>query len=80
MRKFEVHAHWDPEVKRWWTTSEDIRGLATEADTFEELLKNILEIAPILLEENGILLDDDELEGLPITIMAERLETVRIAR
>lgn len=50
-----VHAHWDPEASVWVATSEDVPGLATEADTAEALDLKLRVMIPELLRENGLL-------------------------
>ena len=32
-----IHADWDPEASVWVATSQDVRGLVTEAETIELL-------------------------------------------
>ena len=51
-QNYTVYAMWDSEANVWVATSEDIPGLATEADTVESLLKKLEIIIPELLEEN----------------------------
>ena len=36
-----VRAEWDGEAKVWVATSDDVPGLATEAETMEELSKKL---------------------------------------
>jgi predicted RNase H-like HicB family nuclease len=36
-RPIVIHADWDPEAAVWVATTQDIRGLVTEADTIELL-------------------------------------------
>jgi len=52
MQMFDVTAHWDPDAGVWWAESAHIRGLATEADTLEQLEGNVLDVAPGLLRLN----------------------------
>lgn len=51
--EYEVHAFWDEEASVWVAESEDVKGLVTEADTFEELREKLQRIIPELLEANG---------------------------
>ena len=37
---YKVKAFWDAETAVWVATSEDIPGLATEAETIEALMQN----------------------------------------
>jgi predicted RNase H-like HicB family nuclease len=48
-----VRATWDPEALVWYATSEDVPGLATEAETQEELIVKLKVMIPELLELNG---------------------------
>ena len=38
---FVIHADWDSEAECWYATSEDIPGLATGADTIEDLIERL---------------------------------------
>jgi len=49
-----VRAEWDDEAKVWVATSEDIPGLATEADTMEVLRQKLHVMIPELIEANGL--------------------------
>jgi len=48
-------AEWDDEAKVWVATSDDVPGLATEAETMEELSKKLEVMIRELLTENGYL-------------------------
>ena len=54
---FVIHADWDSEAECWYATSEDIPGLATGADTIEDLIERLKVIVPELVELNEILAD-----------------------
>jgi predicted RNase H-like HicB family nuclease len=72
-----VKAEWDGEAGVWVASSDDVPGLATGADTFEELIEKLRTVVPELLEENGLLgAGNDE---IPFTVLAERLEYARRA-
>ena len=49
-----VHADWDSEAGCWYATSDDIPGLATGADTIEDLIERLKVIVPELVELNEI--------------------------
>jgi len=55
MHDYQVTAFWDAEAAVWVATSEDVPGLATEADTVEALIDKLkLKIMiPELLECSG---------------------------
>lgn len=48
-----VHADWDSEAGVWVATSDDIPGLATEADTVEALINKLEYMIPELFEANS---------------------------
>ena len=49
-----VHADWDPEVEVWVATTQDLRGLVTEADTIERLRAKLPGMILDWLEDGGI--------------------------
>jgi predicted RNase H-like HicB family nuclease len=71
----DVQVNWDEDAKVWWATSDDIPGLVTEAETFEDLDRNVRELAPTLLAANDVLRKD---ETGHITIRLVREERVKI--
>jgi hypothetical protein len=48
-----VHAVWDEEAKVWVATSDDVPGLVTEADSWNELIPKLKVMIPELLDANG---------------------------
>lgn len=48
-----IRAEWDEEAAVWVATSDDVPGLATEADTLEGLSKKLETLVPELLDLNG---------------------------
>lgn len=50
---FFIHAEWDEEAGVWVATSDDVPGLATEADTLEALSTKLEARVPELLDANG---------------------------
>jgi predicted RNase H-like HicB family nuclease len=49
MNEYHVFAVWDEEAKVWAATSDDVPGLATEAETVELLLGKLRIMIPELL-------------------------------
>ncbi len=49
---YHVRAEWDPEASVWVATSDDVPGLATEAETIEVLTDRLRIMIPELLEAN----------------------------
>jgi hypothetical protein len=69
-----VLAHWDAEASVWRADSHDVKGLVAEADTLEDLARELRAIVPELLELNhGI---DRIHEGTQIVITADRTENL----
>jgi predicted RNase H-like HicB family nuclease len=53
-RPIVIHADWDPEAAVWVATTQDLRGLVTEADTIEALRAKLPGMILDLLEEYGV--------------------------
>ena len=49
-----IHADWDPDAEVWVATTQDLRGLVTEAASIEALRAKLPGMILDLLEENGI--------------------------
>ena len=47
---YHIQVDWDPEAGVWVATSEDVPGLATEAETIEALTEKLRVMIPELLE------------------------------
>jgi len=47
-----IHAQWDQEAEVWTATSDQVPGLAIEAETMEELVKRLREVVPELVQLN----------------------------
>jgi len=71
-----VNAIWDADHKVWVAESEDVPGLATGADTLEELIEKLKVAIPEMLAENGI---PFETGRLPFKVEAERSEYANVA-
>ena len=72
MPPYNVRAEWDGEAGVWVASGDDVPGLATGADTFEELVEKLRVVIPELLEENGLLPADTE--EVDFSVLAERVE------
>jgi predicted RNase H-like HicB family nuclease len=53
-RPLVIHADWDPEAAVWVATTQDIKGLVTEAETIEALRAKLPGMILDLLEEYGV--------------------------
>jgi predicted RNase H-like HicB family nuclease len=71
-----VSAIWDAETKVWIAESYGVPGLATGAETLEELVEKLKIAIPELLSENGIAFEADR---LLFKIEAERSEFASVA-
>jgi predicted RNase H-like HicB family nuclease len=74
---YHVTAEWDDNARVWVASSEDVPGLATGADTFEDLVEKLKIVIPELLVENGLLLVGTD--SVPFEIKAERNELAPVA-
>jgi predicted RNase H-like HicB family nuclease len=54
---------WDAEASVWVATSQEVPGLATEADTIEQLTAKLKLMIPELLEANGYPLEASPRNG-----------------
>jgi len=77
MPPYNVKAEWDSEAGVWVASSDDVPGLATGADTLEELIEKLKVVIPELLEENGLLAADAD--NVSFAVLAERVEQIRRA-
>lgn len=68
-----VRAVWDDEARVWVATSDDVGGLATEADDMEALVEKLKSMIPELLEANGIAHDAQ----VPFEILGQRFAIAR---
>ena len=75
-KTIRVKANWDEEAQVWVATSNDVSGLATEAETLEQLIKKLQIIIPELLYVNG-LINEDEQGEIPFHLLSERTETIK---
>ena len=72
MQPDTIKAEWDGEASVWVASSDDVPGLATGADTFEELIAKLKIVIPELLEENGLMAAG--IDEIPFAVVAERVE------
>ena len=77
MTPYQVIVEWDGDARVWVASSDDVPGLATGADTFEELIAKLKIVIPELLVENGLL--PAGTESVPFAIKAERSELAPVA-
>ena len=63
-----INAVWDDEVRVWVATSDEIPGLATEADDMDALVEKLKKMIPELLDANGVAYGED----VPFEILGKR--------
>jgi len=76
MGPYHVTAEWDDEARVWVASSDDVPGLATGAETLEDLIEKLKIVIPELLVENGLL--SASTESVPFAVRAERTELAPI--
>ena len=64
-----INAVWDDEVRVWVATSDEVPGLATEADDMDALVEKLKKMIPELLEANGVAHGED----VPFEILGKRV-------
>ena len=73
MKSLFVRAEWDEEAHVWVATSDDVPGLATEAETTEALMAKLKVMIPELMEANGY----GDGEEISFELFSRRFETAR---
>jgi predicted RNase H-like HicB family nuclease len=53
-KTYQINALWDNDSSVWVATSDDVPGLATEAETLEALRQKLREMVPELLVLNHV--------------------------
>ena len=76
---YTVQATWDEEAKVWVAESEDVPGLATEAESPEALLNKLRVLVPELLELGGCLRSSEKSVEVVIRYQREERATVPLA-
>jgi len=71
-----VEAVWDAEARVWVAESEDVPGLITEADTYEQLVNKLQILIPELLQANGLINARDEFD-IPFHLLSKRTEKIK---
>jgi predicted RNase H-like HicB family nuclease len=75
---YKVDAFWDRDARVWVAESEDVPGLATEADTIESLTDKLKQMIPELLSLNH-LLPSDYMGEITFELISHRQELIQIA-
>jgi hypothetical protein len=67
-----IRVLWDSDTSVWVATSDDVPGLVVEASSFDDVVKEVRELAPELLDLNGV----SKGKVLDLHFLADRLESV----
>jgi len=74
----KISAFWDSNAEVWTATSEDVPGLATEADTLEALTQKLRILVPELLQLNHVIPDNQE-STVEIELISYWQELIQVA-
>lgn len=74
----QVDVIWDAEAQVWVATSEDVPGLATEAETMEGVTQKLRAMVPELLRLNAVL-PADQAQTVSIVLNSYREEKIEVA-
>ncbi len=72
-----VAAFWDEEAEVWTASSEDVPGLATEADTLDALTQKLRILIPELLQLNQVI-PQHEVSAVAIDLTSHKQELVMV--
>ncbi len=75
---YKVEAFWDHEAQVWIAQSDDVPGLATEADNIETLTKKLRNIIPELLKLNNIV-SVEYVGDIAFELISHRQESIKVA-
>jgi len=75
---YKIDAFWDGDASVWVATSEDVPGLATEADTIEALSQKLRDMVPDLLLLNSII-STNFVGAIAIQLTSHRQELIELA-
>jgi predicted RNase H-like HicB family nuclease len=75
-KEISVEAFWDEEAHVWVASSNDVRGLITEADTMEHLMQKLKIVIPELLQANGLLKEPGPID-IPIHLLGKWQEVIK---
>lgn len=70
VKPLQIQADWDDDAKVWVAISDDVPGLATEAETLEHLIEKLKIMVPELLDSNGYTGDYES--AVPFEVVAKR--------
>ncbi|MGB0563884.1 MAG: DUF1902 domain-containing protein [Spirulinaceae cyanobacterium] len=74
---YQIQAMWDAEAQVWVATSDDVPGLATEAETIETLTQKLRAMVPELLRLNAVLADH-QAQAVSIVVNSHREDKIEV--
>ncbi|MEA5533719.1 DUF1902 domain-containing protein [Crocosphaera sp. XPORK-15E] len=77
LKSYKINAFWDAESGVWVATSEDVPGLATEAETLDFLDSKLKQMIPELLILNG-LISANYTGSITIELSTHRQEIIKV--
>lgn len=75
---YTVEAFWDRQAQVWVAQSDDVPGLATEADSIESLTNKLRQMIPELLQLNN-LVPAEYVGDISFELISHRQESIKIA-
>ncbi|MEP0910059.1 DUF1902 domain-containing protein [Leptolyngbya sp. GB1-A1] len=75
---YQISAFWDADAAVWVATSDDVPGLATEAETIEALSQKLRDIVPDLLMTNHVI-SADYAGAIAIQLISHRQGLIEVA-
>ena len=74
-----VRAKWDDEAAVWYVSDSDLPGLVAEADSVDALREKVIARVRELAELNGHLIEWTAGDEIPVHLLAERVDKVRVS-
>ena len=75
---YTVKAFWDRQAQVWVAQSDDVPGLATEADSIESLTNKLRQMIPELLQLNNVV-PAEYVGDISFELIGYRQESIEIA-
>ena len=81
MKVLKIYARFDEEANVWYVEKSNVPGLRAEAESQDELLKELRALIPALLRANDVDIDGGEQahKSVPIELIAQRREHLVLA-
>lgn len=79
LKTFTVRCEWDEDARVWYVSESNLPGLAAEGETVDEVIGKLHTLVPELVALNAHLLPEGQGADIPVSVVAQRLERLRIA-